>query len=136
MSIYIKTSNNILASLIAQLNLGSIRRLRYITVSYTELTMNIIKLLYKEGIIRLYILRDNKLLIYFKYYKGCSIFKFKLVSKPSKKIYWTLSKLSLNYNKNNFSGIFIISTPNGLLTSNDCLLYKHISGEVLLKIYL
>ena len=136
MSVIVKSSNSLLAALISQLNLGSLRRLRYITINYTQLTMDIIKLLYKEGVIRLYIYKDNKLLVYFKYFKGCHLFKFKIVSKPSKRIYWSLHKLSLKYSKDNFSGFFIISTPIGLLTSNDCLLYKHISGEVLFKIYI
>lgn len=48
MSGVIKSSNSLLAALIAQLNLGSLRRLRYITINYTQLTMDIIKLLYKK----------------------------------------------------------------------------------------
>ena len=136
MSRIVKSSNSLLASVIAQLNLGSLRRLRYITINYTQLTMDIIKLLYKEGVIRLYIFKDNKLLVYFKYFKGCHLFKFKILSKPSKRVYWSLNNLSLRYSKENFSGFFIISTPTGLFTSNDCLLYKHLSGEILLKIFI
>jgi ribosomal protein S8 len=136
MSRIIKSSNSLLSSFIAQLNIGSSRRLRYITVNYSKIIMNIIKLLYKEGVIRLYILTNTKILIYFKYFKGCNLFKFKIISKPSKRIYWSLSNLSLNHNKENFSGFFIISTPIGILTSNECLLYKHISGEILFKIYI
>lgn len=136
MSRIIKSSNSLLSSFIAQLNLGSSRRLRYITVNYSKIIINIIKLLYKEGVIRLYILKDTKIFIYFKYFKGCNLFKFKIISKPSKRIYWSLRNLSLNYNKENFSGFFIISTPLGLLTSNDCLLYRYISGEILFRIYI
>lgn len=136
MSKLLKSSNSLLASLVAQLNLGSLRRLRFITVNYTKLTADIIKLLYKEGVIRLYILKGTKILIYFKYFRGCHLFKFKIISKPSKRVYWSLNKLGLNYSKENFSGIFIVSTPLGLLSSNDCLLYKYISGEVLFKIYI
>lgn len=107
MTVIIKSSNSLLAALIAQLNLGSLRRLRYITINYTQLTMDIIKLLYKEGIIRLYIFKDNKLLVYFKYFKGCHLFKFKIISKPSKRIYWSLHKLSLKYIKRIFL-VFIL----------------------------
>lgn len=136
MSKLIKSSNSLLSSLVAQLNLGSLRRLRFISISYTKLTIDIIKLLYKEGVIRLYILKGTKILVYFKYFKGCHLFKFKVVSKPSKRIYWSLNKLSLNYSKENFSGFLVISTPNSIITSNDCLLYKHTSGEVLFKVYI
>jgi hypothetical protein len=38
------------------------------------------------------------------------------------------------YNNKNFSGFYIISTSNGLFSSNTCLLQKHISGEILIKV--
>jgi ribosomal protein S8 len=136
MSKLIKSSNSLLSSLVAQLNLGSLRRVRFITVNYTKLTIDIIKLLYKEGVIRLYMLKGTKILIFFKYFRGCHLFKFKIVSKASKRSYWSLNKLSLNYSKENFSGFYIISTSMGLFSSNECLLYKHLSGEILFKIYI
>ena len=131
-----KISNNSLANFIAQLNLGSLRRLRYIVIFYSRFYINILQLLYKEGIIRLFFLKKNKIFIYFKYLKGCSLFKFKLISKPSKRIFVSINKLNLIYNKENFSGFFIISTPLGLLTSNECCLYRNLSGEILFKVYL
>lgn len=136
MSRIIKSSNSLLSSFIAQLNLGSSRRLRYITVNYSKIIIRITKLLYKEGVIRLYLLKDTKIFIYFKYFKGCNLFKFKVISRPGKRVYWSLRNLSLKYNKENFSGFFILSTPLGLLTSNECLLHKHVSGEVLFRIYI
>lgn len=136
MSRIIKPSNSLLASFVAQLNLGSSRRVRYITVNYSKLTINITKLLYKEGVIRLYLLKGTKILIYFKYLKGCNLFKFKIISKPGNRLFWSLRNLSLKYSKENFSGFFVLSTPLGLITSNETLLFRHISGEVLFKIYI
>jgi len=83
----IKSSNNLLASFISQLNIGCIRRLRYIKVDYSKISIKIVRLLYEEGIIRLFILKDNNIFIFFKYFKGLNVFKFKIVSKPSKRIY-------------------------------------------------
>jgi ribosomal protein S8 len=77
------------------------------------LTFDIIYLLYKEGIIRLYILQGTKILVFFKYFKGCHLFKFKVISKPSNRVYFSLNKLYLNYSKNNVSGFFVISTSHG-----------------------
>jgi ribosomal protein S8 len=57
-----------------------------------------------------------------------------LVSKPSKRIYWTLNFLSKNYRRHDFSTIYILSTSIGLLTQNDVLLAKNFSGEILCKI--
>ena len=45
-----------------------------------------------------------------------------------------LRKLVKNYNRTDFSGFYIISTPLGLVTSHYCLLQGHSSGEVLMKI--
>lgn len=136
MSSLIKSSNSFIASFISKLHLGSLRRVRFITVSYCKLTIEITKLLYKEGVIRLYLLKGTKILIYYKFFRGCNLFKFKIISKPSKRVYWSLHKLSLNYNKENFSGFFVISTPIGLITSNETLILGHMSGEVLFKIYI
>jgi ribosomal protein S8 len=49
-------------------------------------------------------------------------------------VYWTLTSLSKNYRKHAFSTFYIISTSKGLMTSNEALLYKNISGEVLCRI--
>lgn len=136
MSKLIKSSNSLLSALIAQLNLGSLCRLRYIIINNSKITFDVIHLLYKEGIIRLYILKNTKIIVFFKYFRGCHLFKFKIISKPSNRIYLSLNKLSLIFSKNNFSGFYVISTPNGLMTSSNCLLYKYISGEILFKVFI
>lgn len=132
----IKHSNSFLASFISQLNIGCIRRLRYIKVDYSKISIKIVRLLYEEGVIRLFLLKNNKIFIFFKYFKGLNLFKFKLISKPSKRVYLSLRKLSLNYNKNNFSGFYVLSTSFGLMTSNNSLLSSHVSGEILFKVYI
>lgn len=45
-----------------------------------------------------------------------------------------VNKLSKQFHNSNFSGFYIISTQQGLVTSNYCLLSGHIGGEVLIKI--
>jgi ribosomal protein S8 len=62
-------------------------------------------------------------------------FDVKLISTPGKKVYWSLNKLSLKYNLNNFGGFYIISTSKGLITSHNCLLGNNLSGKILLKVY-
>jgi ribosomal protein S8 len=42
--------------------------------------------------------------------------------------------LSKHYRKHAFSSFYIISTSRGLMTSNDALLGKNISGEVLCSV--
>jgi len=40
----------------------------------------------------------------------------------------------MNYRKHALSNFYIISTSKGLITSNDAILNKNISGEILCKI--
>jgi ribosomal protein S8 len=89
MVLKIKSSNFLLANFVAQLQLGSMRRLRYINVSYSRISLDVLKILYKEGIIRLFVVhkKDNKIMVYFKYFEGSPLFKFKLITKPSKRAY-------------------------------------------------
>ena len=42
--------------------------------------------------------------------------------------------MSLCYSAKGFGGMYVVSTPKGLLTSTECLLSSHISGEILLKL--
>jgi len=127
-------SNFMLNNLITQINLGSKRKLRFIKVQINELNLNIIKLLYNQGAIRTYLIKNNYILIYFKYYLRKIIMNLMLISKPSNKIFVTLKNLSNLYNKNNFSGFYIISSEKGLTTSSSCLLKEHIGGELMIKV--
>lgn len=102
-----------------------------------KFTIKFLYLLQKLGLIRgfFFILNENFILVYLKYTKGIRcINDIKLISKPSKRIYWTLNFLSKNFKKENFSTIYIISTSRGLVTQNDVLLSKNFSGEILCKI--
>lgn len=127
-------SNFLLNNLITQINLGAKRKLRFIKVELNNLNLYIIKLLYNEGSIRTYLIKNNKIIIYFKFYLRKMIINLKLESKPSNKKFLSLKNLSNLYNKNNFSGFYIISTQKGLITSTSCLLKNHIGGEIILKI--
>lgn len=108
-----------------------------IKVKKNKFTIKFLYLLQKIGIIRGYyfLLNDNNILVFLKYIRGLPcIFDINVISKPSKRIYWTLNFLSKNYRRHNFSVIYILSTPKGLITSNDILLNKNFSGEVICKI--
>jgi len=137
MIINVKTTSYLLANLISQIFLGSKRRLRFIVVQQDKIALEVLRILYKEGLIKLFIVQKNEqtIRVYFKYYNNLPLFKYKLISKPGRRAYWKLSKLSTIYSNSHFIGFYIVSTPYGLLTSNECLLYKHISGEVLVKIF-
>lgn len=129
-----KTGNFLIADLISRINFGAIRRLRFVKVNLNDTTLKICKILYIHGAIRTFIIKDDKILIYYKYYLSRIAVKLSIVSKPGNRIFWSLGELSRKFNNNNFSGFYIISTQNGLYSSDYCLLEGHISGEVLIKV--
>jgi ribosomal protein S8 len=126
--------NHLLSNFISRINYGSIKRLRFIKIEYNDTFLKLLDILYKNGAIRSYHIKDNKISVYYKYYLGNIGVKIKLISTPGNRKYLTLRKLSLNYNNNSFSGFYIISTQKGLLTSDDCLLMGLSGGEILLKV--
>ncbi len=129
-----KSGNFIIGDLISRINLGGLRRLRFIQVNLNDITLEILKILYKQGAIRSYIIKNNKINIYYKYFLSRRVIKLSIISTPGNRIYWTIGKLSTKFNYHNFSGFYIISTQKGIFASDYCLLQGRIGGEVLIKV--
>jgi len=127
-------TNYIISDLVSRINLGAARRLRFIKINLNNVSLDILKILYKQGAIRSFIIKNNEILIYYKYFNSRIAIKISLISTPGNKIYWSLNKLSNKFNYHNFSGFYIISTQKGLFSSDYCLLQGRISGEVLIKV--
>lgn len=108
-----------------------------IKVLKNKFTIKFLYLLQKIGLIRglFFLFNEDMILVHLKYMGGkpC-LYDINLVSKPSKRVYWTLNFLSKNYRRHDFSTIYIISTPTGLISHNDILLSKSFSGEIICKI--
>jgi small subunit ribosomal protein S8 len=88
-----------------------------------------LKLLWNEGFILGYIIDSNdpnKLKIFLKYKNGKPVINsIKLISKPSKRIYWSIDQIWKIDSSKNF---IIFSTNKGLKTIVDCKRLK-IGGE-------
>ena len=128
-----------LSDLIIRLKLAYKNHLISVKVLKNKLSIKFLNILYKIGIIRgFYILENEKnILVYLKYKKKkATIFDIKVVSKPSKRVYWNLNLLSKNYRKHSISNFYIISTSKGLITSNEAILKYSLSGEILCEIKL
>jgi ribosomal protein S8 len=126
-----------ISDLLIRLKWGYKRHYYSIKVSKNKFTIKFLYLLQKIGLIRgfFFILNENVILVYLKYIKSKScVYDIELISKPSKRIYWTLNFLSKNYRRHDFSIIYIISTSKGLMSNNDILLGNKMSGEVICKI--
>lgn len=128
-------SNFSIASMVSQLNVAARMHLENVKVVNTDLSMRILFLLYKNGVIRGFFVKSTYILVFLKYSLGKSLFRdISIVSRPGCRVFWNLRLLSLIYNFNSFSGFYIISSPKGLITSSDSLIGLHLSGEVLLKV--
>jgi len=118
-----------------------VAKLKYFKIVEFENNVNvilpIIKILYDNGIIRSFTvnMKRNVIIVYLKYsHNILASYELTIVSTPGHRVFWSLRNLSLNYNRHNFRGFYIISTKFGLKTSTDCLFNSHIGGEVLLKV--
>jgi small subunit ribosomal protein S8 len=123
-----------LGDFVCRLNVASRGHLKSIDVPNLKIVYKILDILYKQGLIRGFAIKNDKIRVFLKYYENLPVCKLQLVSKPSRRIYSRLHNLSLIYNNYAFSGFYIISTNKGLLTSTDCLLNKANCGEIILKV--
>jgi ribosomal protein S8 len=130
------TANFIISDFVSRINVAVARRLLTVVVLRNSLSVQVVYLLYINGVISSFRFSNNRrIIIFLKYFKSFSAFRgIKIVSTPGHRVFWTLNYLALKYFFGNFSGFYIISTSKGLLTSNDCLLSTHVSGEVILKV--
>jgi len=108
-----------------------------VVLPYSNMKYSIAKILEKEGYLQsVEKLEQGKfpeLKVNVKYSsEGKSVVKnLKMISKPSRRVYATVSDLPRVLN--NF-GIAIISTPNGLMTNKDAR-RRCLGGEVICEIY-
>jgi len=126
--------NYVIANFVALLNIGLLRKLRFIRIPKIKIYLRLLAILYNSGLIRTLRIRLNYVEVFFKFKNGQPIGKYTLISRPGKRCRWSLRALATNYNKNNFSGFYILSTQKGLMTSDYCLLQGHKGGEVLIKV--
>jgi len=96
-------ANFIIGDLISRIKVASKGHLKQINVLNTKISIDILDIFYKMGLIRGFKINLGYIEVYLKYYQNKPIFfDMKLISVPSKKVYWSLEKLSLKYNLNSF----------------------------------
>lgn len=138
---------NILADFVVRFNANAGKNKKYFYVPYSNIVVRIVKLLFSYRCITLFSMDvdpDTKILrikIIPKYLMDKPIIRhIDLISKPGLRIYWTVKELAINYSRNNFQGFYVVSTSNGICTSNEFtasnILKTPFSGEILLKINL
>ena len=131
------TSFNLLADSVSIIKNGQNSFMREVRVPFSNLILNFLNVLKEEGYIgdvQVQELRKGVQFIFvkLKYYRGRSlIVSINVISKPSRRIYWTVDKFKEFYNG---LGMFVISTSRGVLP-----VYKaskiNVGGEVLCSIF-
>ena len=128
-------TNHRISDLVARLNNAITRKKADLLVPNTKVTKNILNVLEDQGFIRGYQLNsDNSLIINLKYYKNNSVVNsLKVISKPSKRIYFSKEEIIQWKNQNNKFDVLLISTNRGILTHQEAL-NLNLGGEILISI--
>lgn len=112
---------------------GILQKHAYVICKSTKYGKTILNALWKEGFIRGYkVYSDNdKLIIFLKYYWGKSvIWNFTIISKPSRKVYFSVKQL---WKLESLNQTIFLTTPKGILTTNACK-KCNVGGIVLLSV--
>ncbi len=120
---------------VTEMNNALNRRLTHVKVSRSKMVINFLEVLNDEGLIRYFTFIDqNKILVGLKYYNTKRLpSEIKIISKPSRRIYSRRNNIFLEILPGHkTSGFYIMTTPFGVTTSTDAILYKWYTGEVLL----
>lgn len=125
-------TNFILGLLLSRLLLAYQNNRGYVNVPYTRYTLSILNILLRKGFIRsFYVLSSREFIVNLVYYEGRQLFSsFKVVSKPSKRIFMSHSSIRSRCLKRK---LVIVSTNQGLLTSLECVALK-LGGEILFEL--
>jgi len=112
---------NTLWNIFTDLKNAQLSRRNFMYYPKTRLIVNFLNILWNEGYILGYKvcnLNSNLLKIFFKYKnKNSTMNSLKLVSKPSRPVYYSLSQL---YKLDSKKIQIIVSTSKGLMTINEC----------------
>lgn len=103
-----------------------------VSLRYSRLTLNLMKLLAKEGYIENAQKSDRQIIVILKYVsRKSAITDIKRVSKPSLRVYKGVGQLPFVLDG---LGVAIISTPKGIMTDKDARKMK-VGGEVLALVW-
>jgi len=79
--------NYIVADFVSLMNRGILRKLRFIKIVKTRVAIQLLIVLYKQGVIRSFKVHLNYISVYFKFFHGRPLGKLSLISRPGKRCY-------------------------------------------------
>lgn len=133
-------TNDLVSDMLTRLRNAALARHRFVTLRYSKLSLEILKVLHKEGFISLYTLESTEghnkqlkaILKYKGWWKKTPIFsKIQRISKPGQRIFASYKDFTkildpLKYGQ----GIAIISTSNGIMSHLKAIQFKK-GGEII-----
>jgi len=139
--------NNLLADFVVRFNTAIKKNLEFFYVPYSNINIKIVRLLFAYRCIKTFSIgagvSNNRLNIKIVLLSVASkplVQQLRLISRPGLRVYWSSSELASHYSKNTFQGFYILSTSQGVCSSNELIsahiLKRPISGEVMLKVEL
>ncbi len=129
-------ATNLIANLLVSFSTNYINNNKYAYTKYNNMILNLLYVLYKDGLISGYqiVLPDKKVKIKLKYVNNKPlIINFKLINKPSIKIY---SKYSMFFEFSKKYDYFFTSTSTGIISSRQASLNPIVGGQILFGIKL
>ena len=106
------------------------------TVPYSVLNTEILFLLWRSGLISSFFVEYNQIVVYLKYHDGHSAIKqIKFLPNLNKHLFAKRKYLEKTLSKQNITGFFVMSSPSGLVTSSESILFKsNFLGHIVLEI--
>ena len=130
------SNQSVLSEFISRLNVAKAGHFLSINVIETKIVLKVLNMFEELGIIRGFILKDDKNIeVFLKYSRlgYCTFRSIRVVSTPGLRKYVNLQQLYALKSETGKNSIFIISTQEGLLFDYECFL-RRTSGEVLVCI--
>lgn len=133
------THSDPLADMITRIRNGQAARLTNVVVPYSNLHLDVLKVLREEGFIGSFSKEEVKnnisiLNLQLKYFQDDGVIKtISRISKPGKRVYYSVQDLKVNKFCNGL-GVVIMSTPKGVISDKNARQHN-VGGEALCKVF-
>jgi len=120
--------NNLIIKFLIQLKNTAAINKEFFIISFNKMILQLLDCLYKEGFIQSFIVINDYIKIFLRYYFNKNVFKnLKLISIPSHLIFIQYNNLVKISNRYRF---ILISTSKGIKTFEECK-KLHLGGKIL-----